>query len=144
MSYGLYSYGLYGCGLYEAADSECYLFESCRNVGYKHGWITFPRAAAVERADTEVERGTYPSAEPGLNCSVCEAGQRHNYIGHNYLGRSHVGHNCLRCARRGSATMTLAPVCPARPGTSLPERGLYLGIADGMSIARVWACRHSK
>ena len=24
------------------------------------------------------------------------------------------------------------------------EVGLYLGIADGMSIARVWTCRYSK
>ena len=32
---------------------------------------------------------------------------------------------------------------PAFDEHSMPST-LYLGIADGMSIARVWACRYSK
>ena len=32
----------------------------------------------------------------------------------------------------------------ANSACSSPLYGLYLGIADGMSSARVWACRYSK
>ena len=43
---------------------------------------------------------------------------------------------CLPCPR--------APGSPRSPGHISALYRLYLGIADGISIARVWACRYSK
>ena len=53
-----------------------------------------------------------------------------------------VGERCPSCAR-GSATAGGAAASRAGDGGRALYR-LYLGIADGMSIALVWACRYSK
>ena len=56
-------------------------------------------------------------------------------VGHSYAGYDCVEHTCI-----GHNFMGPRLCGPYR----LSLHRLYLGIADGMPIARVWACRYSK
>ena len=80
-----------------------------------------------------------------------QAIQGHNYIGHDYMGHNYIGHNYM--ALQGVPPQVQAQRAGRRgPRVSRGARGLVrwaagagrVGIADGMSTARVQACRYSK
>ena len=64
----------------------------------------------------------------------------HSYVGHNYVSHNYVGHDYLREA--GAADVAENRLRARQIPTRVYR--LYIGIADGVSIARVRACRYSK
>ena len=70
--------------------------------------------------------------------------ERHSYVGHSCIG----GHNY----REGQYRPTwIWNVWPKRSygrrtnsnAPSIPLHRLHIGIADGMTVARLWECRYS-
>ena len=156
-SYGLYSYGVYSyggtwfCGLFSQsvcrAEHTKYL---CSHGLYCYGRrSTYVVMAYIVMAD-KVAAGFTLNGHSGRE--VAAAGFTLN--GRN--GRSRCRGHAQRTRRKGgtgrrrrASAPSCRPISPRSRPRSPPSPGafscwLYLGIADGMPIARVWARRYSK